>query len=257
MRKATLLSLICLLATVPLFATTAAEYAAQGRAALMAGQTEKASELITKALAAEPNNAGYHFLLGQAYGVMAQKASMLSKPGWAKKTKAEFERAVELDPNNIDVRMALISYYTVAPGFLGGSEEKALAQAAEIKRRDAIQGHRAYGRIYQQQKKPDLARKEYVDAVRENPKNAKAHYYLANYLLTEKNFPSALHEYDMALSLDPAFMPTYFRLGQYAAQSGSNYARGEEALRKYLAYKPSDDEPNLASAWYWLGQVQE
>ena len=34
-------------------------------------------------------------------------------------------------------------------------------------------------------------------------------------------------------------------------------ARGEEAIRKYLNYKPAEDEPALASAWYWLGMIQE
>ena len=46
-------------------------------------------------------------------------------------------------------------------------------------------------------------------------------------------------------------------LGQHAALSESNYARGEEAVRKYLGYKPAHDEPALARAWYWLGMIQE
>jgi Flp pilus assembly protein TadD len=52
-------------------------------------------------------------------------------------------------------------------------------------------------------------------------------------------------------------MPAYFRIGQHAARSESNYARGEQMLRKYLAHKPSREEPGLAAAWYWLGAVQE
>ena len=60
-----------------------------------------------------------------------------------------------------------------------------------------------------------------------------------------------------ALKLDAAFMPTYFRLGQQAVRSGTNPIRGEESLRKYLAYKPADNEPGHGSAWYWLGQLQE
>ena len=33
--------------------------------------------------------------------------------------------------------------------------------------------------------------------------------------------------------------------------------RGEEAIRKYLGYKPAEQEPRLASAWYWLGMIEE
>jgi cytochrome c-type biogenesis protein CcmH/NrfG len=61
----------------------------------------------------------------------------------------------------------------------------------------------------------------------------------------------------MALQLDSAFMPAHLRLGAHAALSNSNHARGEESLRKYLAYKPAEDEPRHAAAWYWLGRVQE
>src|SRR5438132_6320340 len=96
-----------------------------------------------------------------------------------------------------------------------------------------------------------------VEAVREQPKSAKAHYFLGNALLNQKDWKGSLHEYEMALSLDAAYMPAYFRMGQHAAQSESNYARGEEGLRKYLQYKPAEGEPGLARAWYWLGMVQE
>jgi tetratricopeptide (TPR) repeat protein len=257
MRKATLLSLICLLVSLPLSAATAAEYAAQGRAALQRTEYDKAAELLTKAIALEPKNAEHHYYLGAVYGEQAQRVNVLRQASLAKKAKAELEQAVALDPKHTDARLGLVSYYLVAPGFLGGGEDKALAQAAAIKAYDGIDGHRAYARVYLHQKKQDLARKEFVDLVRENPKSPKAHVLLGNFLSNEKNWSGALHEYDMALQLDPAYMVTYLRLGQYAANSGLDFARGEEALRKYLAYKPTDKEPTHAAAWYALGMIQE
>ena len=255
MRKATLLSLICLFVSLPLCAATAAEYAAQGRAALTRDDHEKAVELYTKAIALEPKNADYHYFLGAAYGEMAQEAGMLKAASLAKKTKAEFEQAVALDPKHTDARMGLVSFYLLAPGFMGGGDDKAVAQAAAIKAYDSLDGHRAYATIYRHQKKPDLARKELVDMVRENPKSAKAHTILGNSYASEKNWSAALHEYDMALQLDPAFMIAYLRLGQHAANSGTNYARGEEALRKYLA--DPGEQGGHAVAWMALGVIQE
>ena len=249
--------LLCLLA-VPLSAATPTENIAAGRAALERDDNEKAAELFEKAIAQQPNDAQSHYLLGLAYGDMAQRSNILKQASLAKKTRVEFERAVELDPNYIDARFMLINYYLIAPGFMGGGEDKALAQAVEVKRRNGIEGHRAYARIYARQKKQDLARKEYVDAVRENPKSARAHYLLAGFLINDRNWPSALHELDMALTLDPSYMPTHLRIGAHAALSGSNYTRAEESLRKYLtSYKPTENEPSLAAAWYWLGRVQE
>ena len=257
MRKLLAVAFVAVLFPLSLSAATAAEYAAAGKAALERRELEKAAELYEKAVALEPNNAQYHYLLGGAYGDLARTAGKLKQIGLAKKTKASFERAVELDPKMVDARFGLITYYLVAPGFMGGGDDKALAQAAEIKRIDGIDGHRAYARVYMNQKKTDLARKEYVDAVRENPKSAKAHYFLGNFLLNEKNFDGSLHEYDMALQLDPSFMPAYLGIGRHAGNAGTNYARGEESVRKYLAYKPTDKEPSHAAAWYALGLIQE
>lgn len=257
MRKTTLLSLICILVTLPLHAATAAEYAAQGRAALQRNENDKAVELLTKAIALEPKNADHHYFLGLAYGDMAQKAGIFKGASLARKTKAEFEQAVALDPKHTDARLMLVSFYLVAPGFMGGGDDKALAQAAAIKAYDSIDGHRAYARVYRHQKKNDLAQKEFVEAVRENPKSAKAHYFLGTFYFNEKNWAAALHELDMAVQLDPSYMLAYLRIGQLAASSGANYARGEEALRKYLAYTPTSLEPGHAWAWMALGQIQE
>src|SRR5207253_9653669 len=160
----------------------------QGRAAL-GRDPEKAATLLEKAVAESPNNAEAHYLLGSAYGSMAQHASIFGQPGLAKKTHDEFERAVQRDPNLIDARLGLIEYYMLAPGFMGGDREKAVQQANEIKKRDMFDGHRAFASIYRHEKKPELARKEYVDAVKEMPTSAKARYWLGiSYLTADKNY---------------------------------------------------------------------
>ena len=250
--------LLCLFLSASLFAaTTAAEYGAAGKAALEKREDQKAADLLAKAVELDPNNADYHYLLGGAYGRLALKANVLKQASLAKKTKGALERAVTLDPNHMEARFALIQYYLMAPAIVGGGEEKAYAQANDLRKRNALEGHRAWARIYTHQKKTDLARKELVEAVREQPNSARAHYYLAGFYLNEKNWTASQHEYDMALKLDPSYMPTYFRIGQLAARSGTNYARGEEMLRKYLGHKPAEGEPGHAATWYWLGQLQE
>jgi tetratricopeptide (TPR) repeat protein len=228
-----------------------------GRAALDRGDLDRAVAQLEEAVALAPANPEAHYYLGDAYGRKAQQAGAFSGISLMKKAKGEWIRAVELRPDYVNARLALIAFYVMAPGIVGGSEDKAMEQAAEIKKRDALDGHRAYARIYTLQKKPDLAVKEMAEAVREQPKSAKAHYFLGNALLNQKDWEGSLREYQAALSIDAAYMPVYFRLGQRAAQSESDFARGEEAIRKYLGYKPAEDEPRLASAWYWLGMIQE
>lgn len=254
----TALVLLCLLLSVPVSAaTTAADHVAAGTAAMERGDVKAAAASFEKATALEPRNAKNHFLLATAYSAQARTASIATAANLTGKIKSAFETAVALDPGYLDARFGLMQFYLMVPKLLGGSEEKALIQASVIKSRDPLAGHRAYARIYTHQKKPDLARKEMIDAVREQPNNARAHYYLGNHYMTEKNWDGARHEYEVALKLEPGFLPIQFRIGMLAANSGKDLARGEESLRKYLTHKPLDTEPSKAQTWYYLGLVQE
>lgn len=229
-----------------------------GRIALRQNDPEQAVELLEKAVGLRPSVARYHFHLGEAMGAYAQKASFFKQAAMAPKIRKAFERASELDPNYLEPRFGLIDFYLIAPGVMGGSEEKAFEQAAEIRNRDPFMGAQAYARIYTRQKKNDLVRKEWLDLVRQHPRSPRAHNALARYLgMSEKKFREAFEAIDKALELDPGYMPAYFRAGQIAAESGAHLARGEESLRKYLGYTPKDNEPDLASAHFYLGMVYE
>ncbi|MEA2569628.1 MAG: hypothetical protein QOI24_1629 [Acidobacteriota bacterium] len=229
-----------------------------GKIAEQQHDLESAASHFEKAVEAQPKNAEYHFLLGAAYGQQAQKASMFKMASLAGKTKDEFETAIKLNPNHLEARWGVMQYYMMAPGFVGGSEDKALNEANEIKKRDNYMGHRARAWVFTHQKKTDLARKEYIDAVREEPNAARSHTGLGSYYaINDKNYKAAAEEFAAALRLDPNFMPAQFRIGQSAALSATNFAEGEQALRKYLTYKPKENEPNLGSAWYYLGMLYE
>lgn len=222
------------------------------------GDADHAIELFEKAIAMRPASSAYHVLLGEAFLAKGENASAFAMPGLARRATTEFEKAVSLDPDDVDARFGLIYFYAMAPSFLGGSEVKAMQQAAEIRKRDVYMGHRAYARIYTIQKKNDLVRKEWEDFVREQPKSPIAHSAYGSFLaITEKNIKGGLDEIELAIQLNPGYMPAWYRLGNVAAVSGSVLARGEEALKKYLAYQPAKNEPSLASAYYYLGMIHE
>lgn len=255
------LTLVLALVTPALFAAppqSPDELLAAGKAALRQNDGERAVELLEKAAAAKPNSAEIHYRLSEAYASVGETAGGFKQMSMGRKALAEMERAVELDPNYIEARYDLANYYAMMPAMMGGGEEKALQQAAEVKKRDSFQGHRAYARVYITEKKLDLARAEYVNAVREEPTSARAHAALGAFLSSQdKNYTSAFDEIEKAIKLDPAYMPAYYRLGDVAVRSGQNYARGEEALKKYLAYEPKDNEPQRSDAHYQLGQLYE
>ncbi len=251
-------ALLLLIAGTVVAQTTSNPLFEQGKAAMRAAEYEKAEAAFAKLVASNPKNAEYHYWLGAAYGSQAQEASIFSQASLASKTKSEFEQAVALDPNQLEAREGLIDYYTFAPSLMGGSIDKAKEQAAEIRKRDAIKGHLAFARIYLRDKKPELARKEYTDMVREQPTSSKAHYWLGIYYFSnDKNYKAATDEFEGIVRMDPAYLPAYFQIGHVAALAGNNFPRGEETLKRYLGYTPKEDEPPVARAHYWLGVLYE
>jgi len=229
-----------------------------GREAIARGDAKKAIGYFERAVALRPNDARYHYQLAGAYGQSAATAGMFKMMSIAGKAKDEFRRAIVIDPNFLPARMALLEFDLLAPALMGGSEEAAIEQATEIRKRDPIEGHRAFARIDVAAKKLDRARNEYVAMLKEQPSSARAHYFYGVYLmLTEKNYKAASDEVESVVKLDASYMPAYFQIGHVAALSGANLTRGEDALRKYLAYRPKEDEPSIARAYFWLGGIYE
>ena len=107
-----------------------------GRIAFEEQQYEPAIENFEKAVQLEERNSDYHLWLGRACGRQAERASVFRQLLLARKVKLHLERAVELNPENLPARMDLMEYYSKAPGFLGGSDEKAQEQAREIAKRE-------------------------------------------------------------------------------------------------------------------------
>jgi tetratricopeptide (TPR) repeat protein len=250
------LAILAALAAVSLFAQT--PLIEQGRAAIGRGESDAAIDILEKAVAQSPKSAEAHFALGNAYATKVQASGMFAAAKYASKITDEFGKAVALDPKYLDARFGLVQVYAGAPGIMGGSYEKAFEQAKEIKAIDPTVGHRAYAFIYSQQKKLDLANKEYVDAIREEPDSPKAHSYFGQYLANvEKSYAAAFAELETALKLDPHYMPAFYHLGRTASLANTNLARGEEALKQYVAYTPKENEPTLPNAHYWLGAIYE
>lgn len=86
---------------------------------------EDAAALLKDAISVEPGESRYHHLLGKCYGRMAEMAGPFRAFSLALETRRQFEKAVELDGENIAALNDLMEYYREAPGFLGGSRKKA------------------------------------------------------------------------------------------------------------------------------------
>jgi tetratricopeptide (TPR) repeat protein len=189
-----------------------------GRIALERDDSDNAVDELEKATAGEPKNSDYYFWLGGAYGLYARQHTSIGK---ARKCRDAFLRAVELDPNNLDARAALVTFYRMSPWFVGGSMKKAHAQADEIKKRDPLRGAEAEGEIC-------IAEEKYADAF--------------------GAFESLLKEH-------PDQIAALYQIGYIAATTGQRLDRGEAALKEYLTHTPNDTQPSLAYAHYRLGDI--
>lgn len=194
-----------------------------GAIAMRRNDTDDAIHQFEQAVALDPKNASYHLELGGAYGAAAGKASLMSKMGWARKCRASLERAVELDPDNLDARNGLITFYRQAPGIVGGGIGKAYAQAEEIRKRDYKRGSLILGQLYASERRFDEA-----FAVARELQAAAPDAYLAHYTI-----------------------------GRLAAESGQHLDEGEKCLRRCLELTPARDEPPHAAAHWRLGNIAE
>ena len=173
---------------------------ALGQTFLARGDYERAIPPLEKATQLDPGKCEYFLQLGNAYGMGAAKAGLLSKIGFAKKCKAAFDQAVVIDPSNINARWSVMEYCRQAPGFMGGGMDAAYAQAEAIKKLDARRGRAAYTSLY----------------------------------LADKKYPEAFALYDEVLRDKPTDGDALFQIGRIAAQSGQQLDRGLAALRTLL-----------------------
>jgi tetratricopeptide (TPR) repeat protein len=228
-----------------------------GRIAMEERKNERAADYFEAATKLEPKNTMYFLWLGRAVGRQAQDANVLRQPGLAKKARGAWERAVELDPDNLDARSDLIQYYLQAPGFLGGSTAKALGQADEIRKRNALRGYLELGALYEREKKLPDAEKAYIAASKEKSDRHVGEYRLGLFYQNTGAYDKAFDLFEGMIAANPSEFGALFQIGKTGAMSGQRLARSAEALEAYLQTTPGRNDPSLAAAHWRLGMIHE
>ncbi|HMF08394.1 MAG TPA: tetratricopeptide repeat protein [Thermoanaerobaculia bacterium] len=229
---------------------------ALGRFYLSRGNDEPAVHWLEKAARLDPGSSDYQLWLGRAYGSAALHASVFRQPVLARKVEHAFERSVELDPGNLAARLSLVEYDVKAPGFLGGSRKKALEQAEEIRRRDAIKGHRASGLIHEQQKNFAAAADEYARAAREAPEDPEPLHWAADLAVRRGDTATAFALLQTAAD-EHGDAEALYEIGELAAHTGHETEKGVASLKRYLALPISGEDPSPAQAHLQLGLLYD
>lgn len=262
-----------------------------GRTYFDEAKYEKAIDWFKKAAKYDKQNSKYQMWLGHSYGRRAQNAGKLKQAFLAKNSRKGYEKAIELDPNNIEARESAMEFYLQAPGFMGGGRDKAEKQANIITTIDGIAGFIAWGRIYSYYIEPVSAFENYTAAIDAYPREMIFYYRLFDHHFGNEEFKEAAEiakkqlnvndttaviylnlgnaqqrnnqfddaylSYQTALELDSELYGVWYQIGRMAAVSNTYLEEGEESLIKFIEKKSLYNVSTLAWAYYRLGTIYE
>ena len=225
------------------------------RAYFMLEEWDHGIPACERAVRLDSGNSLYHLWLGRIYGEKADRAGFLNAMGLAKKLRAEFERAVELDPSNVAARTDLAEFYLEAPGIVGGGKDKARAQAEAIDHYDPAAAHWVTGRLAEHAKDEALAESEYRAAIDASRGGAHAWLNLAIFF----RHTNRLDQMEQALTTmesRPLDRPESLMDGaSLLLRTARGYPMATRFLRRYLQ-SPVEQGPAF-KAHYMLGQLLE
>jgi tetratricopeptide (TPR) repeat protein len=225
------------------------------RCFLEMGDYENAIPYAEQAVRLAPGRSEPHLWLARAYGLKAEKSRSFLI---ARKSRQEFETAVQLDPNNLLARRNLMEFYLEAPWYLGGSKDRAWNQAEAIASRDPVSGYLARGDYWRELGKPSLAEQNYRQALELKPQSAGPYFQVADFCEFDRD-PELLEAAVHAASVvEPNDVRLAYYRGVVRVLKGKDLPEAQRYLEEYLSRAPQrDDFPPHASAHDWLGRIYE
>jgi len=217
---------------------------------------DRAESSCKKAIALDPGNSRYHRWLAHVYGEKADRINFLSAAGLAGKTREEFERAVQLNPDDVDARVDLAEFYLEAPGIVGGGHDKARAQARIIGVKDPARAHWVYARIAEKNRDTATAEREYRGMIEASNGDSEAWLNLALFYRHQKRFDE-MEQTLVKTSQAPMSKPDVMvDVAQILYRTNRNPALAIQLLKRYLASGPVEEAPAF-KAHYLLGMLLE
>lgn len=219
---------------------------------------DKASEYAEKAVEAADSVAEYHLYLARASLAKTMKSGMIGAMLAARKGKSEYERAVALDPANVDARFELCMYYLIAPGIVGGNKEKAREHASVLESQSRLYGSYAWAGVYEKEQDIATAESLYNVAVGlDTSSTATALYGLAYFYERNKRYDQSTAVFRQIVDNKPGDLNAVFQLGRAHVVAKTGLEEAEAAFIRYLSEGPALDGPDEAAAHWQLGMVYD
>lgn len=222
------------------------------RIRLLTDDIDAAEELCEQAIEMNDNNAMYHLIMGQIMAIKSQKSNFIMAIPRAKDARTEFEKAVLVDPHNLDARLALFQYDMQAPGIAGGNLERARAMADSMAAYDSSYHHLAKSLLAEfPDRNYPLAEEELRKAIAVIPDSRAGYIWLGGFLARREEPGKAVEAYREMAAVDSLKMQAYYMM----AASYRQLDKPEVAESTYLQILAIDS--SQTEAMLQLGLVYQ
>jgi len=222
----------------------ASAYLLAGRAAFGLRDFKKASEYLEQATALAPSDSVARHWLGRAMGRRAETAFPLAMPGLASKARQHFEKAVSLDSRNYEALEDLFTFYTMAPGFMGGGLERAEGLVTKFEAIGAAEGEYARARMQEERKQYAQSEAHWRRASELAPKSAGRLLDMARFLSRRGRVAEGLEWVARAEKLTPGAPEVLYGKAEYLIEAKRDLQAARGLLEQYLKAPLNPDLPS-------------
>jgi tetratricopeptide (TPR) repeat protein len=228
-----------------------------GRIAIEQSEADEAVDWLEQAVKKNDRVSRYQQWLGAAYGTKLIGANPFTGMRLGPKAKGAMERAVELDPTNIEARANLIQFYLQAPAMMGGGVDKARQQVVAITAINPYQGRFQEAVVAENQKDTVGTERMLRNMIASFPDSSAPVTRLALYYSNHKRYDDAFAVLEDRLRRSPNDGPALYQLGRVGAVSGMKLDRAQAGLDQYLKMPHKRGTPSIAGAHWRRGMVFE
>lgn len=202
----------------------------------------------------DPGNSSTQMWLGRAYGMKASRANPLTAFSLARKVHSAFERAVQLDPANIQAMSDLGEFYVGAPAIVGGGLDKARTLAGLMQPRFASQAHRLLALIARGSKDTATAESEFKKAVLAGQRPS-AYIDLGQFYQQQNQHDKAVEALQAGIKADRRRDATLVDAASILTAMNRSPELAESLLREYLSSPAKSDDAPAFKVHVQLGNL--
>ncbi len=202
-----------------------------------------------------PSDAKHQMWLGRAYGLKASDTlNFMAALKLASRVREAFERAVQLDPNDVEAVSELAEFYISAPSLAGGNTDRAGQLANGMMPRHPARAHRLLGLLARKNGDDQKAEAEFKAAIAAG-NGPEAWIDLALFYEHKNQKDQVLACVQKALALDVQRGPVEVDAASILTTAKRSPEIAEAALRAYLASSAQTDEAPVPRVHVQLGKL--